>query len=78
MFLSRLSLRGHRKMNETVTVKQAAKELGIAECSVRIWIECGALPIGYCVKRRGGKRARYIIPRAKLDSYLGKNKGEEA
>ena len=63
--------------NETVTVREAAAALGLSECSVRIWVEAGLLPIGYCVKRRGGKRARYIIPRAKLDAYLGKSKGEE-
>ena len=64
-------------MNETVTVRQAAKELGIAECSVRIWVEAGMLPIGHYVKRKGGRRGKYIISRRLLDKYLGKDEGEE-
>ena len=42
--------------NETVTVREAAQVLGLSECSVRIWVEAGMLPIGHYVKRKGGRR----------------------
>lgn len=56
-----------------VSVAQAAKELGLAECSVRIWMESGQLPIGRCIKRKGGRRATYLIYRDLLDKELGKD-----
>lgn len=55
-----------------VSVAQAAKELGLHECTVRFWIETGKLPIGRYVKRKGAKRGTYVIWRNKLDEELGK------
>ena len=62
---------------QRVTVAQAAKELGLDPCSVRIWIKTGQLPIGRCIKRPGGRRASYLIYRDKLDMELGRRNDEE-
>jgi excisionase family DNA binding protein len=52
------------------TVAEAAQLLGMAQQGVRECIKRGKLPIGYVIEN-GGRR-RYIIPKVKLDSYLGK------
>ena len=61
-------------MSERVPVKQAAKELGIAEYAVREYMRRGILDIGFVVEPVKGKRVRqYPIFRKKLDKVLGKD-----
>lgn len=55
-----------------VTVEQAAKELGLAAATVRMWIETGQLPIGRYIRRKGAKRGTYLIYRDLLDREVGK------
>lgn len=55
-----------------VTVEQAAKELGLAVATVRMWIETGQLPIGRYIRRKGAKRGTYLIYRDLLDREVGK------
>lgn len=52
------------------TVAEAAQLLGMAQQGVRENIKRGELPIGYVIDN-GGRR-RYIIPKVKLDAYLGR------
>ena len=55
-----------------ITVAQAAKELGLAAATVRMWIETGQLPIGRYIRRKGAKRGTYLIYRDLLDREVGK------
>lgn len=55
-----------------VTVAEAAKELGLATATVRMWIETGQLPIGRYIRRKGAKRGTYLIYRDLLDREVGK------
>lgn len=59
-------------MNERVSVKQAAKELKMAEQGIRVQMERGLLPIGYVLPSVTGSSKRYVIFRDKLDAYTGK------
>lgn len=62
-------------MKETVTVKEAAKVLGMAEQGIRIQLQRGLLPIGVAVPSVTGSGWRYLIFRDKLNRFVGK--GEE-
>ena len=55
-----------------VTVEQAAKELGLAEATVRYYMELGKLPLGEVLRRPGCRRRTYVIYRNKLDAVLGR------
>lgn len=59
-------------MCETVTVLQAAKELGLAPQGVREYMKRGLIDIGDVLPALTGKGNRYKIYRAKLDRHLGK------
>lgn len=59
-------------MSERVTVKQAAKELGIAPQGVRVQMQRGKLDIGRVVPSVTGEGNRYLIFRNKLDRELGR------
>lgn len=61
-------------MSERVTVKQAAKELGLAPQGVREYMKRGLIDIGDVLPaiQGDGKTKRYLIYRDKLDRYLGK------
>ncbi len=63
-------------MSERVTVKQAAKELGLAPQGVRVQMARGELDIGRVVKSVSGNGKRYLIYRDKLNRELGKGIGE--
>ena len=65
--ISMSSLSGNR-----ITVAQAARELGLSVATVRYWMETGKLDIGIYLKKKGGKRAMYVVLRDKLDTVLGK------
>lgn len=56
------------KMQERVTVKQAAKELRMDVLTVQCLMKNGQLPIGYAVKKEGKSRYGYYIYRKKLDN----------
>lgn len=60
-------------MKDTVTVKEVAETLGMAEQGVRIQLQRGLLPFGYAVPCVNGKGYRYIIPRNKFEEFVGKN-----
>lgn len=60
-----------------VTVAEAAKELGLSVATVRYWMETGKLDIGIYLKKRGGKRAMYVVLRDKLNTVLGKREDDE-
>lgn len=51
-----------------VTVKQAAKLLGVSEQFIRIGLQQGVLPIGAAVKM--SERHTYYISEKKLNEYL--------
>ena len=59
-------------MNSTVTVAQAAAELGHTVAWVRYYMELGQLPIGRVVRKPGGKKKTYVIYRDKLDQEIGR------
>lgn len=53
---------------ERITVKDAAKMLGISRQAVRVLMDQHVLEIGIVVD---GKRKRYLIFREKLDEAVG-------
>ena len=57
--------------SERITVKEAAKVLGMTEDYVRYQMRKGTLPIGTAVKGKG-KGYRYLIFRRKLDDFIGR------
>lgn len=62
-------------MEETkrVSLKQAAKELGLAPQGVREYMKRGLIDIGSVLpSTMSGQTNRYLIYRDKLDRYLGK------
>lgn len=59
---------------ETVTVAQAAQELGRTVAWVRYYMELGQLPIGRVIHKPGGRKKTFIIYRSKLDRELGRDK----
>lgn len=59
-------------MKDLLTVKETAKILGMSEQGVRVQLQRKKLPFGLAVPSVSGKGWRYIIPRAKLEEFLGK------
>ena len=57
--------------SERITVKEAAKVLGMTEDYVRYQMRKGTLPIGTAIKGKG-KAYRYLIFKRKLDEFIGK------
>ena len=57
----------------TVSVKDAAAELGRTVAWVRYYMDLGQLPIGRVVCKPCGKKKTYLIYRDKLDQELGRN-----
>ena len=57
--------------SERITVKEAAKVLGMTEDYVRYQMRKGTLPIGTAVKGKG-KGYRYLIFKRKLDEFIGR------
>jgi hypothetical protein len=55
-----------------VTVKQAAKLLGVSEQFIRIGLQQGVLPIGAAVKM--SERWTYHISLKKLNEYINETK----
>lgn len=55
-----------------VTVKQAAKLLGVSEQFIRIGLQQGTLPIGCAVKM--SERYTYYISKKKLEEYINETK----
>lgn len=55
---------------ERVTVKEAARILGMSEMAVRIRMERGLLPIGDVFPSLQGKRSSYFIYRSRLEAYI--------
>lgn len=60
-------------MNEKITVKQAAEQLGKSEQFVRVGLQRGILPFGYAFVG-SGKRWTYYINEADLKKYLAGDK----
>lgn len=56
-------------MSQRVTVKQAAKELGVSEQFIRICMQRGELDIGLATKLTGNQYT-YLITRGKLDAFI--------
>jgi len=63
------------KESSRVTVAQASRELGLDPATVRYWMEIGKLDIGMYLKKKGSRRAMYVVLRDKLDAVLGKQNG---
>ncbi len=59
-----------------VTVKEAAKMLGVSQQFVRLGIRSGQLPIGTAVKM--SSVWCYHISKSKLNAYLGLKEGERS
>lgn len=62
---------------ETVTVIDTAKRLGVNPQTVRIGLQRGIFTFGYVVPSVTGKGLRYVIPKAKLDEFMGVKGYEE-
>lgn len=58
--------------NERVSLKQAAKEIGIAPQGLREYMKIGKINIGYVLPALKGDKHRYLIYRNLLDEYLMK------
>lgn len=56
-------------MNEKITVKQAAEQLGKSEQFIRMGLQRGILPFGYAFVG-SGKRWTYYINEADLKKYI--------
>lgn len=56
------------KLTDRVTVKEAAKLMGVSEQFIRIGLQRGELPIGSCVKM--SSKWTYHISRSRLNAYL--------
>lgn len=61
---------------ERISVKEAAKMLGVSQQFVRLGIRSGRLPIGTAVKM--STVWCYHISKSKLDAYLGLKEGENS
>lgn len=59
-----------------ITVKEAAKRMGVTEQYIRIGLQQGRLPIGSAVRMSG--QYTYHIDDRKLDEYLGVKREEAA
>ena len=60
-------------MSEVLTVKETAKLLGMSENGVRVQIQRGLLPFGVAIPSVKGNEYRYVIPKAKVYEFLGKD-----
>lgn len=65
---------------ETVTVQQAAKELGQSCSTIRSWMRHQAINIGIADKKEGAEHWHYVIYRTSLDRFkeergIGNEKG---
>lgn len=56
-----------KNMTETVSIREAAKELHMDVLTVRHLMQAGLLEIGFYNKRPGCKRGHYIVYRKLLD-----------
>lgn len=64
-------------MANKITIKQAAKIMGVSELYVREAIAQNVLPIGCCITGKHGKRSFYISP-VKFAEWTGyKAEGSE-
>lgn len=57
-----------KNMTETVSIRDAAKELHMDVLTVRHLMQTGLLDIGFYNKRPGCKRGHYIVYRKLLDA----------
>lgn len=57
-------------MSARITVKQAARLLGVSELTVRMGLLYETLPIGTYIKHPDHKRTIYHIAEGKLANYL--------
>lgn len=67
-------MEGGKVLSERVSVKQAAKELGMAPQGVRMQMLKGYIDIGCVLPAVQGEGNRYHIYRDKLDKHLGKTR----
>lgn len=56
-------------MKETLTVKEAAEKMGVAQQFVRIGLQRERLPFGYAVKT--SSKWTYFISAKKFEEYTG-------
>ena len=63
-------------MSDLLTVKETAKLLGMSEQGVRVQLQRKILPFGMAIPSVKGKGFRYIIPKAKVFEFLGKEVSE--
>ena len=57
-------------MNEVMSVKEAAQQLGVTVVHMRKGIEQGVYPFGVAVKGGRGERNKYIIFRRRFEKWL--------
>lgn len=62
---------------ETVSVVQAASELGLTPDQLHLRMQYGVLPIGEVFRRKHCKRYQYTIYRGLLDKYKRYLSGED-
>ena len=60
-------------MSDLLTVRETAKLLGMSEQGVRIQLQRKILPFGIAIPSVKGSGYRYIIPKAKVYEFLGKD-----
>lgn len=54
-----------------ITIAEASKMLSMTPLAVRYLMESGELPIGYCMRRKGSKRATYYVYLEKVLEITG-------
>ena len=57
---------------ETVTVKQAAQELGIDQATLRSWMKHDVIHIGIADRKEGKQKWSYTIYRKWLNEFIRK------
>ena len=55
---------------ETVTVKQAALELGVDQATLRSWMRHNAIKIGIADRKEGKQKWNYTIYRTWLNEFI--------
>lgn len=55
---------------QTVTVKQAALEMGVDQATVRSWMRHNVIKIGIADRKEGNQKWHYKIFRTWLDEFL--------
>lgn len=55
---------------ETVTVKQAALELGVDQATLRSWMRHDAIKIGIADRKEGKQKWNYTIYRSWLNDFI--------